>query len=312
MSIYMKLFKGKSMKILIIVALMFQLMTTLWADQSYTEYVKMKKEAYALYDNDKTEDAFIVVKEFLRKHPQSTRAQNLLAVLYFWNGDITQSKKLLQTILVKENFPQALALLKRIEKKEGRALNRPSKAATKSVVKKSERKISTSNLTYLINKIKKDPNDALSRKILALHYEKIGNTKQANYFARSVLRIDPDDNEMASLLKSENVSPYTSKSTVKRALRKLDELYAAKSYNRFMNLYSALENNNVVMPTSTHVNALYSAISLQQYEKAKSILHIYRMPKSKYLAEIEVLIDEKLMMSRFAQSCTAEVCGTSR
>ena len=300
------------MKILIIVSLMIQLTTVLWADKSYPQYLNMKKEAYSLYENDKTKAAFTMVEDFISTYPQSLRAQNLLAVLYFWNGDLSRSKNILQSILSKESFPQALSLLKRIEKSESTRLKSPLKVSAKSVVKKSKQKVSSSNLIHLINKIKNNPNDVYSRKILALHYDKIGNSKQATYFARAVLKIEPDDNDMVSLLQSENVSPYTSKRTVQRALSKLDELYAVKSYNRFMNLYSSLENNNVVMPTSMHVNALDCAIELKQYEKAKSILHIYRMPKNKYIAQIEELLDEKLMLSRFAQDCTTGTCGSGR
>ncbi len=300
----MKLFKGKSMKFFIIVSLLLQLTTSLWADSGYGNYATMKKEAYALYENDKTTDAFAVVKTYISAYPKSIRAQNLLAVLYYWSGDISNSKKVLHKILSKEKFPQAVTLLKNIEKKEGKLPKEVQKKQTivkNQVEKKSVQKPSSSNLSYLVKKIKKDPNDVLSRKILALHYEKIGNTKQASYFANAVLKIDPDDHEMVTLLKSENVSPYTSKQTVERALKKLDELYTSKSHNRFMNLYSSLENNNVVIPTQTHVNALQCAIELEQYEKAKSILHIYRMPKSRYISQIEELLDEKLMLSRFVE-----------
>lgn len=300
------------MKILIIAFFVLQCTTASWADKSYTHYLEMKKEAYALYENDKTDAALRVVKDFISKYPESIRAQNLLAVFYFWNGDLSHSKALVKTILSKEQFPQALSLLKNIEKKEGRSLKSPSKVSSKNATKKSEQNISTSNLTYLIRKIKKDPNDLLSRKILAMHYNKIGNVKQANYFARSVLMIDPDDGEMVTLLKGETIISDTATSRITSALQKLDDLYRDRSYNRFMNLYSSLENSSVVMPTPIHVNALYCAIELQQYEKAKSILHIYRMPKSKYLAEIKILLDEKLMLSRFASDCTSVACETSR
>jgi len=300
------------MKFFIIVSFLLQLTTSLWANERFDQYVSMKKEAYALYENDKIEDALTVVKDFISDHPKSIRAQNVLAVLYYWSGDFSKSKEVLHKILNKEKFQQAVALLQNIEKKEAKFPKKVQKTAKKKVVKKSAQTPSSSNLVYLANKVKKDPNDVLSRKILALHYEKIGNIKQASYFANAVLKIDPDDNDMVALLKSENVSPYTSKKTAERALKKLEELYAGKSYNRFMNLYSSLENNNVVMPTQLHVNALGCAIELEQYKKAKSILHIYRMPKNSYIAEIEELLDEKLMLSRFAKDCSGGSCSISR
>ena len=89
-------------------------------------------------------------------------------------------------------------------------------------------------------------------------------------------------------------------------------MYAEKSYNRFMNLYISLENNNVVMPTPIHVSALYCAIELGKYKKAKSILHIYRMPRNEHITQIEKLIDEKLLLNRFAKDCSNGLCATVR
>jgi tetratricopeptide (TPR) repeat protein len=297
------------MKFFIIVSFLLQLTTSLWANG---HYASMKKEAYALYENNKTEDALNVVKDFISDYPKSIRAQNVLAVLYYWSGDFAHSKEVLHKILNKEKFPQAVALLENIKRKEAKLPKKVQNIVKKKVASKSEQKSSSSNLVFLVNKVKKDPNDALSRKILALHYAKIGNSKQASYFANAVLKIDPDDHEMVALLKSENVSPYTSKRTLERALEKLEALYLSKSYNRFMNLYSSLENNNVVMSTPMHVNALHCAIELEQYEKAKSILHIYRMPKNKYMSEVEELLDEKLMLSRFAKDCSNKSCSIRR
>ena len=307
----MKLFKGKRMKILIIVSLILQLTTTLWADMSYTQYISMKDRAYTLYENGDKRAAFSSVKEFLKSHPQNIRAHNLLAVLYYWSGDLAQSKVILQNILKYEKFPQAVALLKKIEKKEGKSLKVasakvPLKKLSKNPVADSD------NLLALVSNIKKDPNDALSRKILALHYEKIGNSKQSTYFANSVLNIDPDDMEMLALLKSKNITPDHSKERSVKAFRKLEDFYNGREYDRFMNLYSSLENSNVLMPTHMHVNALYCAIELGKYKKAKSILHIYRMPKNKNIAQIEELIDEKLLLNRFAKDCSTGLCKPTR
>lgn len=302
----MKLFKGKSMKILIIVSFIMQF-TLLSADINYVQYTHMKEEAYSLYENYKTEESLTVVKDFISRHPKSIRAENLLAVLYYWNGNLSKSKEVLYSILSKKEFPQAAALLKKIERKDGKRSN-----SSQKVSKKIIQKTSISNLMHLVNKIKKDPHDALSRKILALHYEKIGNTKQSNYFANAVLKINPDDEEMLSLLKSKNLSVYTTKDTANKALKKLEYFNDRKEYNRFMNLYISLENNNIVIPTQIHVNALYCAIELEQYEKAKSILHIYRMPKNRYISQIEKLLDEKLLLRRFVKDCSSGFCDTSR
>jgi len=263
----------------------------------------MKDRAYSLYENGDKRAAFSSVKEFLKSHPQNIRAHNLLAVLYYWSGDFTQSKVILRNILKYEKFPQSVSLLKKIAKKEGRSLKYVSPQSSSQEM---------DHLLALVQNIKSNPNDALSRKILAFHYEKIGNSRQAIYFANSVLKINPDDSDMIDLLKSQSGSKYASNSRDSQAFLKLEDFYSRNQYDRFMNLYISLENRNIVMPTQMHINALYCAIDLKQYKKAKSILHIYRMPKNEHMTQIEKLIDEKLLLSRFAQNCDSGVCNTIR
>jgi tetratricopeptide (TPR) repeat protein len=301
--------------------------TILFADKNYDQYVNMKKEAYKLYENDKTDDAIRYVKKFIKMHPYNIRSQNLLAVFYYWNGDFAESRSILKSILKKEDFPQAASLLKRVERKIGKTkLSQTKKTVKTKVVKKSitKKKIAktkapkkmTIDLLSLVNKIKNDPYDINSRKILSHHYDKIGNSQKAIYFANEVLKINPDDKEMLSFLKRNDIKKSSSASSevLQQAVKKLEILFKNGSYDRFMNLYSSLEHNNVVMPTQIHVDALYCAISLKQYKKAKSILHIYRMPKNRHIAEIQKLVDEKLMLSRFASAddCNGDSCPIRR
>ncbi len=291
------------MKILVTLAFIFGLTTSLWCDdKSYNQYMNMKKGAYSLYEEGNKEDAILFVDNFIENNPKDLRAQNLLAVLYYWSSDLKKSKSILLKILEKEQFPQSATLLKRIEKKEEKLLNR-SKKEQKQIEKNSTQTKPTTDILYLEQKIQKDPNDLLSRKILAKHYEKKGDKTKAHYFANAVLKIDPDDSQMLNYIKTkgQKKDKIVSKQTVESALQKLSEFYADKEYGKFMNLYNSLEHNNVVIPTMVHVDALYSAIELKQYKKAKSILHIYRMPQNKYITKIEKLVDEKLLLSRFAK-----------
>jgi len=310
------------MKKIIILAFVLQFTTLLFAADSFDQYISMKKEANKLYESGKTDDAITLVKNFINQHPKSIRSQNLLAVYYYWNGDYVKSQALLKSILKKEDFPQAASLLKRVEKKIGK--EKPSKikkVAKTKVIKKRDEKTETSkkmtiDLISLVNKIKNDPYDIKSRKILSQHYDKIGNSQKAVYFANEVLKINPDDKEMLAFLKRNDIkkSPRASSEVFKKAIKKLEVLFKKGAYGRFMNLYRSLEHNNVVMPTQIHVDALYSAISLKQYKKAKSILHIYRMPQNRHIAEIRKLIDEKLLLSRFAslETCEDDRCSSRR
>jgi tetratricopeptide (TPR) repeat protein len=259
------------MKFLIIISLLLQLVTNLSADLAFEEYMHQKEVAYSLYDSGDKDGALASVENFIRKNPTDLRAQNLLAVLYFWSGDIQKAKSISLNILQKENFKPSRTLLKSIAQREGVSFSRLPNV-------KKEKKVQTPNLLGLIQNVKKDPQDIMSRKILALHYEKIGNSKQASYFANEVLKLNPDDRDMIVLIKDDNV--YASKDKVAKTLEKLNYFYRVGNYASFMNLYQSLEHNNVVLPTQVHISALDVAIELKEYQKAKSIIHIYRMPKS--------------------------------
>ncbi len=286
------------MKILIILSLMFHLSVSLSANSSYKSYMAMKQKAYYFYDKKQESKAFWVVKDYIQKHPKSLRAQNLLAVLYYWSGDVKSARYQLKNILKKSRFPQSVALLRKID------------GSTKS--NKRVESISASELRYLENRVKKRPNDALSRKILALHYKKVGDESRAKHYAMQSLKINPDDNDMINMLGGVKTKKRYANSVVSKALKKLDDFYNKKDYERFINLYSSMENNSIMIPTSTHVKALEVAIAIQDYEKAKSIMLFYKMPKSKYLSKLEQLIDEKILLSRFSQHCSSGFCRVNR
>jgi tetratricopeptide (TPR) repeat protein len=301
----MKLFKGKRMKFFIIVSLIFQLSTTLWAEKNYKEYMKVKDIVYELYENGDKKDAISYITSFISKHPESLRAKNLLAVLHYWNGDLDKSKTILRGILKKEKFSLSVTLLQSIAQREGTTVQQilgSKRETTKSL---------TDDVKALIASVKKNPKDFVSMKILAKYYRSIGDIDEANYYADKVLEIDPDDSSMIAILRDDDTSLKNSKHMVEKAMDKLEFYHLNGQYDRFMNLYSSLEHNNIMMPTKIHVDALYSSIALGDYKKAKSILHIYRMPQSKYLTQVETLLDDKLLSSRFAK-CIGSTCPSGR
>lgn len=307
----MKLFERIKMRFFILISISLYLSTALYAKSTLETYLDMKKEAYTLYENNKKNEAIRHAEEFIAQYPESIRGQNLLAVLYYWSGDYTNAKITLKEILKKEEFEQARLLLQRIEKKEGLIPSAATKTKHVTKAKKVVKKVKntskkgrnvTADLMVLIKNVKSDPTDIISRKILVQHYEKIGNTRQALYFANEALKIDPDDREMIVYLKSkdQNINAYASKERQEQALAKLESFYQSSKYDQFMNLYNALEHNNIVLPTEVHVNALQVSIELKTYQKAKSILHTHRMPQSKYVAQVEKLLDEKILIQRFS------------
>ncbi len=276
------------MKIVIIAVFLLQLSTSLWADKDFKEYLNIKKIAYELHDSGAKAEAISYVKEFIDKNPKSIRAKNLLAVLYFWNRDYKEAKSIIHEILKVEQFQQSVKLLKEIQKKE---INKES-------IEDSSKKLKpTKDLQYVVKMVNSNPLDIENRKILVYHFDEIGESKEAIYMAEEVLKIDPDDTQMLRFLKSKN--PAYSKDRVESAIKKLNELYSQRSYNKFLNLYNSLEHSGVEMPVDIHINALYSAIELKMYRKAKAILYIYRFPNNRYIDEIEDLVDEKLLLQRF-------------
>jgi tetratricopeptide (TPR) repeat protein len=302
----MKLFKGKRMKFFIIVSLIFQLSTTLWAEKNYKEYMKTKEIVYELYENGDKRDAISHIRSFIATHPKSLRAQNLLAVLYYWNGELDKSKNILKSILKKEKFPLSVTLLQSIAQREGTTVQQLLGSKHTSTTK-----LLTDDVKAMIASVKKNPQDFVSMKILAKYYRSIGDIDEANYYADKVLQINPDDSHMIAILRDDDTSLKNSKQIVAKALEKLEFYNLNGKHDRFMNLYSSLEHNNIMMPTKIHVDALYSSIALGDYKKAKSILHIYRMPQNKYLAQVETLLDGRLLSSRFAK-CTGATCSSGR
>jgi tetratricopeptide (TPR) repeat protein len=307
------------MKFIVIVSILFQLSTSLMASGTFEKYLSMKKEAYNYYENKNSKEAYKVVKKFIKKYPSSVRAQNLLAVLYYWNGELSKSKSLLVKILKKENFSQASTLLKRIENKQGTSSVRVAtksikkvkskKRVSKKVIKQKKRVVKkepkkensqTSDVKFLLESIKRNPKDIISRKVLARYYKKIGKNSEAKKFASDALRLDPDDTEMLVLLgdspmmKKTKVATFDNKPRTVKAIAKLNYFYKYKKYVKFINLYNSLENNSILMPTAVHVKALYSALNLEDYKRAKAILYIYRMPKNENINKVKKLIDRKL------------------
>ncbi len=281
------------MRIVIIAIILLQLSTSLLADKSFSQYLKVKNIAYELKKSGNSDEAISYVNEFIEKNPKNIRAQNLLAVLYYWKGDYKKSKYILENILKKEQFPQSISLLRKIEKKI-----KKSSHIKKVAIKKSPKTVFSKDLQFVMQNIKNNPLDTKNRKILVYHYDSIGDKTQALSLANEILKIDPDDVQMIRFIKSKN-SLLTTDNTIKKAYKKLDEFYTKREYNRFLNLYSSLERTSVDIPTRIHINALYSAIELKLYKKARSILYLYRFPRNKHISKIEDLVDEKLLLQRF-------------
>ncbi len=285
------------MKHIIISLLLLFLSTSINASGNFEKYLSMKKETYLFYENKNSKKAYELVSSFIKKYPKDIRAKNLLAVLYYWDGDFLKSKSILLEILKNNTFKQSSTLLKRIEKKY----------IKKSIKVTKNSKNITADVKYFHANIKKDPKDVISRKVLANYYNKIGKKTEAEKLAMQVLKLDPDDRDMLIML-GKRTDVVISDDRLNKATSKLHSFYKNKKYNNFMNLYNSLENNKVLMATYIHVEALFSSLELQNYEKAKSILYYYRMPKNKNIDKVKKMIDQKLSKN----DCNSEICMVKR
>ncbi len=104
------------MKKLVIIFLWIQIVAVSLYAQSYMD---MKKVALKYHKRGQAQKALYVVKKFIKKDPSDYRGKNLLAVLYYWNGDKNRAKELLKEIVSETDFPDASKLLIKILYKQG-------------------------------------------------------------------------------------------------------------------------------------------------------------------------------------------------
>ncbi len=262
-------------------------------------YYEMKKEAYALYHDGDKKHAFSKVNQFIQEHPQSLQAQNLLAVLYYWSGDLQKSRHLLEGILAHQSFPQAKKLLARIESKQGKTKSYQS-------IKRANQQAVSNDLTYLLSKIQDNPNDTQNRALLAKYYFKIGAYQKAFDMAHEVLVIDPNDKKMQTITqhlsqkyKLSYSAALENESVVDKnqAKKMLQKLHQEKKYAAFYNLYEALKNSHVVFSQNEYVNILHTAIMLGKYKEAEMLFAKGVLPVNKYTLQVQLLLSKKLHQS---------------
>ncbi|RUM66887.1 MAG: hypothetical protein DSZ06_02450 [Sulfurospirillum sp.] len=80
-------------------------------------YNSVKKEALLLYKANEFNRSVNLTKNYIRKHPKSIKAKNLLATLYYWHKDYKRAKFLLESILKKSNYDESKKLLSYTNKK---------------------------------------------------------------------------------------------------------------------------------------------------------------------------------------------------
>jgi hypothetical protein len=283
------------------------------ADQDVSKaYLSMKKEAYRYYENAQQQKAIKKVKAFIDQHPESLRAQNLLAVLYYWEGQKSEAKSVLKKLLAQGELPEARRLLSQLQKssatKKGVRKNKQVAAETKRKKAKKEVKDPkqrfTEDLAYLLNYVKKHPHRIEERKFLLHYFLSINDKKRANAMAKEILAIDPDEAETVALVRRKGLDLTTVKRADTASLRPdarrdkivalLNEYKEQGAFKRYLNLYRALLERGEYLPKYIHLDALNIAVETKAYHLAKRILVENRFKNSPHLRQLRALLDRKL------------------
>ncbi len=281
-------------------------------------YLTMKKEAYRYYEHNQKKRAFDTVEAFIAKHPKSLRAQNLLAVLYYWEGRTEDAARLLRKLLKKGNLPEAKRLLARIEKKvPARMKPKDEKVVTKSAgnakgAKATGNKKQNSekrkekfqdDLAFLLEYIAKHPERIQERKFLMRYFLSVNDRKEAKRLAGEILSIDPDEAETLRLAKANGIDiSLPAKETVAakpdsrrdRLVSLLNSYKEAGRYDRYLNLYRALTERGEYLPQYVHLETLDIAVQERAYRLARRILMQNRFKNTPHLRQLRALLDRRL------------------
>ena len=282
------------------IVLMAGIVPLLFAAGPSQEYLQMKKKAFYAYEHGKTQEALERVKVFIGTHPQSLYAQNLLATLYYWNGDKAQAKTILEKIVAKSNFPQARRLLARIgtgEREHSVQSNKHSENKNETKNKRED------DLAFMQNYILTHPFDVDSRKVLLHYYLSRNDKADAARIAGELLHLNPDDTQTLALVRHENLKIVNETADV-AANERRDKVVALlhsykeqHAYRRYLNLYQAMVDQQAYLPAYIHLEALEVAIMLHKYSIARRILLQNDFPATPHLRELRALLDRKLKVA---------------
>ncbi len=288
--------------------LLLFLMLGLVSAGTQSNYYTMKKRAYALYESGKAGEAIEKVKTFIDMHPESIRARNLLAVLYYWQGEKNKAREILEQIVSTHSFPEAERLLAKLktgasQKKITQEKLHRQKAAVEGATE-SKADNQEEDLAYLLGYIRKHPQNIEVRKFLLRYYLSVGDQDAARRLAREILEIDPDEGETLALLKAKqiNIVSHTAQQDKPdplkdEAIERLNRYKAQKAYSRYLNLYQALVHQEAYLPRYVHLDALGIAVELKEYRKAKAILLRNQFPNSPGLRKLRAILDKKLKVA---------------
>lgn len=284
--------------ILFILALSY---TSLYA----ASYWEMKKEVHTIYKSGDKVRAFKILDRYIASNPKEYKAKNLAAVLYYWDGENAKAKKILEELLAETTYPEAGALLARINVKLGTSSKMIAKQEDKryKAVKLKNRRADSTDLEYLLAKVEKNPHDIENRILLSKFYFKIEDYQKSYDLAHEALQIDPSNAKMQKIvshLEKKYKLTYSAAIDEESAVDKrqakemLRKLYGEKNYNAYYNMYEALKNAKVTFSQEEYINILHVAVMVEKYHVAQAIIDKGVLPQNKYTIQVQQLLSQKL------------------
>ncbi len=285
------------MKFLLILFLTWQGVAT-HADEG--NYYAMKKVAYRYFNGGKNAKAIRYVQAFIEKHPESYRAQNLLAHFYYWEGKKEQSRKILEKVVQKSDLAEAKRLLRRLQKVSVAPKSKEDKSGQENVPKKRED--ISADLAFLLEYVKTHPFDVENRKFLLHYFISVNETKAALRMAHEILRIDPNESETLRLVQETGLLPkehiaqnVASQPEMDKIVSVLNNYFVQQKYRRFVNFYNAVTHQNVYLPEYIHIDAVRAAVEIQAFALARRILQQHDFTSGKHVRELRTLLDQKVL-----------------
>ena len=274
-------------------------------------YLSMKKEAYRYYESGQQQMAIKKVEDFISEHPESLRAQNLLAVLYYWEGRKEDARKSLQKLLAKGDLPEARRLLAKLEKGSVRTKQKKEQLTTATTAEKQKAKTESKDpkqkfeedLAFLLNYVKNHPHSIEERKFLLHYFLSVNDKVRANRMASEILAIDPDEPETLAVVRKNRLDKAVEKkaqldarpdSRRDKIVALLNEYKEQGELQRYLNLYRALLERGEYLPEYIHLDALNTAVEMKAYRLAKRILIENSFKNSPHLRELKAMLDRKL------------------
>ncbi len=142
---------------------------------------------------------------------------------------------------------------------------------------------------FLLAYSQNHPNDIKSRELLLAYFYKKEDKKMIVQLSEELFSLNPNDKVLKIV-----VGSVYKKELGEKIVLKLKELYNAKEYVKYINLYQSLQDVGRKVPDLFHVNALYSAVEISDFKLAKRILGSKDLPMSPHLSEVMQVLDKKL------------------